>query len=118
MTEPTIWHALRSATLGGARGLGRADLGRIEAGAKADLCTIDVSGLLVGNGTPPREPWNNLLYANGLSVRNVMTDGTWQVRDGKFVFDDEARIVERGGAVVRKVWALLEKEGFFVPMPR
>jgi len=118
MTEPTIWHALRSATLGGAVGLGRADLGRIQAGAKADLCTVDVSGMLVGNGTLPREPWNNLLYANGLSVRNVMTDGAWQVRDGKFVFDDEARIVERGGAIVRKVWALLEKEGFFVPMPR
>jgi cytosine/adenosine deaminase-related metal-dependent hydrolase len=118
MTEPTIWHGLRSATLGGARGLGRADLGRIEPGAKADLCTVDVSGLLVGNGTPPREPWNNLLYANGLSVRNVMTDGRWQVRDGRLVVADEARIVERGGAVVRKVWALLEKEGFFVPMPR
>jgi cytosine/adenosine deaminase-related metal-dependent hydrolase len=118
LTEPTIWHALRSATLGGAHGLGRSDLGRIEAGAKADLCTVDVCGLLVGNGTPPREPWNNLLYANGLSVRNVMTDGTWQVRDGKLVFDDEARIVARGGAVVRKVWSLLEAEGFFVPMPR
>jgi len=118
LTEPTIWHALRSATLGGAQGLGRSDLGRIEAGAKADLCTVDVSGLLVGNGTPPREPWNNLLYANGLSVRNVMTDGTWQVRDGKLVFDDEARIVARGGTVVRKVWSLLEAEGFFVPMPR
>jgi hypothetical protein len=47
-----------------------------------------------------------------------MTDGTWQVRDGKFVFDDEARIVARGGAVVRKVWSQLEAEGFFVPMPR
>ena len=72
------------------------DLGRIEAGAKADLCTVDVSGLLVGNGTLPREPWNNLLYANGLSVRNVMTDGNWQVRDGKFMFDDEAQVVARG----------------------
>jgi hypothetical protein len=47
-----------------------------------------------------------------------MTDGTWQVRDGKLVFDDEARIVARGGAVVRKVWSQLEAEGFFVPMPR
>jgi hypothetical protein len=34
------------------------------------------------------------------------------------VFDDEARIVARGGAVVRKVWSLLEAEGYFVPMPR
>jgi cytosine/adenosine deaminase-related metal-dependent hydrolase len=118
LEEPTIWTALISATLGGARGLGRGDLGRIEAGAKADLCTIDVSGLLVGNGTLPREPYNNLLYANGLSVRNVMTDGNWQVLDGRLVVDDESRIIVRGGAVVQKVWAQLEDEGFFIPMPR
>jgi hypothetical protein len=47
-----------------------------------------------------------------------MTDGTWQVRDGKFTLDDEARIVARGGTVVREVWSLLEAEGFFVPMQR
>ena len=117
MTEPTIWNGLDSATLGGARGLGRDDLGRIEAGAKADLCTVDVSGLLVGNGSLPREPYNNLLYANGLSVRNVMTDGRWQVRDGRLLVDDESQVVARGGAVVRRVWSQLEKEGFFVPMP-
>lgn len=116
--EPTIWTALKSATLGGANGLGRADLGRIEAGAKADLCTVDVSGPLVGNGTRPREPYNNLLYANGLSVRNVMTDGNWQVRDGHFLLGEEAQIIAKGGAVVKKVWAQLEAAGFFVPMPR
>lgn len=118
MKEPTIWNALESAALGGARGLGRNDLGRIEAGAKADLCTVDVSGLLVGNGTLPREPYNNLLYANGLSVRNVMTDGNWQLRDGKILVGDESKIVARAAAVIQEVWAKLEKEGFFVPMPR
>ena len=96
----------------------RTDLGRIEAGAKADLCTVDVSGPLVGNGTRPREPYNNLLYANGLAVRNVMTDGNWQVRDGRFIVSDEKEIAARGGAVVKKVWSKLEAEGFFVPMPR
>jgi 5-methylthioadenosine/S-adenosylhomocysteine deaminase len=118
MREPTIWNALESATLGGARGLGRSDLGRIEAGAKADFCTVDVSGLLVGNGALPREPYNNLLYANGLSVRNVMTDGNWQWRDGKFVVEDESQIVARAAVVMEDVWRKLEKEGFFVPMPR
>jgi cytosine/adenosine deaminase-related metal-dependent hydrolase len=118
MREPTIWNGLTSATLGGARGLARTDLGRVIPGAKADLCTVDVAGLLVGNGTLPREPYNNLLYANGLSVRNVMTDGNWQVRDGTFICDDEAQVVARGAAVVRKVWAQLDAEDFFVPMPR
>jgi 5-methylthioadenosine/S-adenosylhomocysteine deaminase len=93
-------------------------LRRFTPGAKADFCTVDVSGLLVGNGTLPREPYNNLLYANGLSIRNVMTDGNWQVCDGNFIIEDESKVVARGGAVVQKVWAQLENEGFFVPMPR
>lgn len=118
LVEPTIWHGLESATLGGAKGLHRDDLGRIEAGAKADLCTIDITGLLVGNGTRPREPWNNLMYANGLSVRHVMIDGIWKVFNGQLMFGDEAKILERGGAVVRKLWSQLEKEDFFVPMRR
>jgi 5-methylthioadenosine/S-adenosylhomocysteine deaminase len=118
MKEPTIWDAIKSATFSGAKGLGRNDLGRIEAGAKADLCTIDVSGLLVGNGIAPREPWNNLLYANGLSVRNVMIDGEWKVRDGVLVFDDEARLKSRGGAAAKKIWDQLDRDGFFVKMPR
>jgi cytosine/adenosine deaminase-related metal-dependent hydrolase len=118
MKEPTIWDALKSGTLAGANGLGRKDLGRIEAGAKADLCTIDVSGLLIGPGIAPREPWNNLLYANGLSVRNVLIDGEWKLRDGQLTFDDEARVKSRGGEAARKIWDRLEKDGFFVKMPR
>lgn len=118
LKEPTVWDAIRSGTLAGAKGLGRSDLGRIEAGAKADLCTIDVSGLLIGNGIAPREPWNNLLYANGLSVRNVMIDGDWKVRDGTVTFDDEARIKVQGGAAAKKIWDRLERDGFFVKMRR
>lgn len=56
-------------------------LGRQVPGAKADLCTVDVSGLLVGNGIGPREPWNNLMYASGLSVRHAMVDGDWTAKD-------------------------------------
>jgi cytosine/adenosine deaminase-related metal-dependent hydrolase len=118
MKEPTIWDAIKSATVAGAKGLGRNDLGRIEPGAKADLCTIDVSGLLIGNGIAPREPWNNLLYANGLSVRNVMIDGEWKVRDGDVIFDNEAHLKSLGGAAAKKIWDQLDKEGFFVNMPR
>lgn len=115
LTEPTMWHGIESATLAGARGLERKDLGRIQAGAKADLCTVAVNGLLVGSGTPALEPLNNLLYANGLAVRNVMTDGVWQVRDGKLLVGDEDELVARGGAAVKKVWAKLNEQGFFGP---
>lgn len=118
MKEPTIWDSLVSATLAGARGLGRDDLGRVEAGAKADLTLIDVTGLLVGNGGLPREPWNNLLYANGLSVANVMVDGDWKVRDGNLVFADASALQARGAAASQKIWDRLEADGQFMPMPR
>lgn len=118
LKEPTVWDAIQASTLGGAKGLGRSDLGRLEAGAKADLCTVDVSSLLVGNGASPREPWNNLMYANGLSVRNVMVDGDWKVRDGALTFADESRLKERGGRAAKVIWDKLDRDGFFVKMPR
>jgi 5-methylthioadenosine/S-adenosylhomocysteine deaminase len=113
LKAPSIWDAVTSATLHPARGLGREDLGRITPGAKADLCTIDVSRFLTGGGATPPEPLNNLLYANGLCVRHVMTDGHFQVFHGRFVADDEDRVLKRGGAVVGKIWARLRQERWF-----
>ncbi|BCW37403.1 N-ethylammeline chlorohydrolase [Arthrobacter sp. StoSoilA2] len=118
MVRPSIWTAVEAATLGGARGLGREDLGRIAVGAKADLTSIDVSGLFVGVGTVPREPLNHLMYANGLSVRNVMTDGQWQVRDGALTIVDEAALVHKAGKVVQRIWDQMAADGVFVDEPR
>jgi len=73
----------------------------------------DVSGFLTGVGTAPPEPLNNLLYANGFCVRHVMTDGNFQVFHGRFIADDEDRILKRGGAVVEKIWAQLRQEKWF-----
>ena len=110
---PTIWEAVQGATLEAAQGLGRDDLGRLAPGAKADLCTVDVSGFLTGSGAVPPEPLNNLLYAHGLSVRHVMVDGKFQVFHGQFVSDDAARVQQQGGAVVQKIWAQLHAENWF-----
>ncbi|MDR6684673.1 cytosine/adenosine deaminase-related metal-dependent hydrolase [Arthrobacter sp. 1088] len=118
MVRPSIWTAVEAATLGGARGLGREDLGRIAVGAKADLTSIDVSGMFVGVGTVPREPLNHLMYANGLSVRNVMTDGQWQVRDGALTIVDEAALVHKAGKVVQRIWDQMAADGVFVDEPR
>lgn len=117
LANPTIWDALRAATLHPAEGLGRDDLGRIEVGAKADLVSIDVTGLLVGTGAVPPEPLNNLLYAHGSSVRHVLTDGNVQVLDGELVVADQTRVVRRGGAVARRLWYRLRREGFFTDTP-
>ncbi len=113
LTQPTMWHAIDGATRVAADGLGRPDLGRIVVGAKADLVAIDVSGPLVGVGVLPPEPLNNLLYANGFSVRHVMTDGQLQVWNNRFIADDLNRISRDAGAAIQRLWGMLAAEGFF-----
>jgi 5-methylthioadenosine/S-adenosylhomocysteine deaminase len=117
MVLPSPWDAVNAATIDAARGLGRDDLGRIQPGAKADFCTVDVTGLLVGVGASPPEPLNNLLYAHGLSVRHVATDGVFQVWDGHLIIDDEERVIQQGGDVVAALWAQLDAEEWFTPTP-
>ncbi|MES2292732.1 MAG: amidohydrolase family protein [Pseudomonadota bacterium] len=115
--SPTVMDMVRSATLNPANGLGRTDLGRIAVGAKADLTSIDLSDFLVGAGTTPREPLNNILYANGQSVRHVFTDGVAQVRDGRLIVDDPARVRVQGARVVEKIWDQLQADGWFKLAP-
>ena len=110
---PTVQQAVHGCTTIAADALGRSDLGRIEPGSAADLVAVDVSGFLVGSGATPPEPLHNLLYANGHSVRLVITDGRPQVIDGAFVAEDPDRIVSEGGRVARMLWERLEEEGWF-----
>jgi cytosine/adenosine deaminase-related metal-dependent hydrolase len=110
---PTIRGAVDAATIVPARALQREDLGSIAPGAQADLVSIDVSGPLVGSGALPPEPLNNLLYANGRMVRNVMTAGRLQVRDGIFIAADVERLLTEGGAVAQNLWSRLADEGWF-----
>ena len=70
----------RAATLGGARMLGRDDLGRLAPGAKADITIVDLSALRTG---PIEDPIRMLLMnCNGRDVRTVIVDGRTVVEDG------------------------------------
>jgi cytosine/adenosine deaminase-related metal-dependent hydrolase len=115
---PTIWSAVEAATVNPADGLRRKDLGRIEAGARADLVSVDVTGFNVGVGTKPPEPLNNLLYAGGTSVRDVIVEGHYKVADGRLVVDDPAVVARKGAAVVQAMWTQLADEKWFTPTPR
>ncbi|EED30934.1 Amidohydrolase family protein [gamma proteobacterium NOR5-3] len=116
--RPTVWNAIEGATRIPAKGLRRDDLGVIKAGARADLISVAVSGMLNGTGALPPEPLNNLLYANGRMVQTVMTDGRLQVREGQFIADDPQQILARGGEVAQKIWRQLEQEDWFTDIPR
>lgn len=110
---PTIRQGVDAATLVPAKGLRRDDLGRLAAGAAADLVSVDVSGLLSGSGVLPPEPLNLLLYANGRHVRTVMIAGRVQVENFRLTFADEATLMARAGAVQKRLWARLDQEGWF-----
>lgn len=63
----------RAATLGGARALGRDDLGRLAPGAKADIAVVDLRALHTG---PIDDPIRTMLYnTTGASVRTVIVNG-------------------------------------------
>ncbi|WOJ93355.1 amidohydrolase family protein [Congregibacter variabilis] len=116
--RPTIWNAVEGATRIPAKGLRRDDLGVIKAGARADLISVEVSGMLNGTGALPPEPLNNLLYANGRMVQTVMTDGRLQVSGGEFIAEEPQQVLQRGGEVAQKIWRQLEQEDWFSDTPR
>lgn len=113
LARPSIRDAIAAATINGAHGLNRPDLGRIVAGAKADLSAVDVAGPLVGAGAAPPEPLHNLLYANGLSVRYTLTAGRLQVYQGEVVVDDMVKLRRRAAAAVNGIWQRLADEDWF-----
>jgi cytosine/adenosine deaminase-related metal-dependent hydrolase len=64
---------IRTATLGGARALGRDDLGRLARGARADIIAIDLGALHHG---PIHDPVQTLfLSATGRDVTDVWIEG-------------------------------------------
>jgi len=92
-----------AATLGGARALGRDDLGRLAPGAKADILLIDFDNLGIG---PVLDPIRMLVHAgSGEMVDTTIVDGIVRVRGGRPLFWDEARVKADARAAAAKTWA-------------
>lgn len=81
------------------------ELGRIEAGARADLMLVDYY--------PPTPLTADSLFGHILfgishaSVDSLMVNGKFVVRDHQCVTVDEAAISEKARARARKLWARL-----------
>lgn len=75
----TAADVFNSATLAGAKALGRDDLGRIAKGAKADLLFWETASMTV---TPLRDPVRNIVYsAQSDDLHSSMIDGVFVMRD-------------------------------------
>ncbi len=85
-----------AATVGGARALGRDDLGRLAPGAKADIVTIEFERLHIG---PVVDPIKTLVYhASARDIRQVVIDGRTVVDGGRLVdLDEEALLAAARG---------------------
>jgi len=90
--------AIAMATAGSAAGLGRPELGHLRAGAAADVCIWDVSGVADAGVA---DPVAGLLWASpGRRPRHVIVAGRVVVRDYQLVDADEADITAHLHALV------------------
>jgi 5-methylthioadenosine/S-adenosylhomocysteine deaminase len=82
-----LFHA---ATIGGAKALGRDDIGRISVGAKADLVLLDLDA---HGMRPVRDPLRSFFFsAADRAVRDVFVDGRQVVKDGEVTMIDRAAL--------------------------
>ena len=89
-----------AATIGGAKALGRNDLGRIAPGCRADLVLVDLNDPAM---VPVREPLRSLIYVAGSrAVRDVFVNGVQVVSDRQVTtIDMEAALAELQEAQAR-----------------
>ena len=107
-TAATIFNM---ATLGGAKALGREDLGRLAPGAKADIVIFATDNI---DFCPYRDPIKILVYtASSACVDKVIVDGNLLVENGKALNDSAEKQAERRKAlqdVAERKWANMKKQ--------
>jgi cytosine/adenosine deaminase-related metal-dependent hydrolase len=92
-----------AANLGGARALGRDDLGRLAPGAKADIVLVDFRSLAVG---PVPDPIRALVHlATPDMVDTVIVDGRVLVRDKRLMVCDEAQVLDAARTSAQRIWS-------------
>lgn len=94
--------AFNAVTLGGARMVGRDDLGRLQKGAKADITIVNLRDMAFG---AVRDPIRSLMEtAVSRDVRTVIVDGETLVDGGKYLRLDEGELLEKVQAKAEQVW--------------
>jgi cytosine/adenosine deaminase-related metal-dependent hydrolase len=92
--------ALEIATLGGARVLGRDDLGSIEPGKRADLAVWDMSGIEAAGSW---DPVAALVLCGPNRVRDLIVEGRQVVRGGEMLTLDLPRLLEHQRRLARRL---------------
>jgi len=99
-----------AATLGGARALGRDDLGRLAPGAKADIVVIDLATRDTLRFGPVRDPIKALVECGiGDDVVTVIVDGTVRMRDRVIPGVDFAALRRQAQEAGEGVWRRVQE---------
>ncbi len=98
----TAADVFNAATLGGAKALGRDDLGRIAPGAKADLLIWEGDSLFM---VPLRDPIRNIVYsAQAEDLNSVIVDGQVVMRDRRIPGVDVGELARAVRAAGERMW--------------
>jgi cytosine/adenosine deaminase-related metal-dependent hydrolase len=89
----TARQALEIATLGGARVLGRSDIGHIAPGMAADLAIFDLNRLEFAGAL--HDPLAALAFCAPVGALHTLVGGRFVVRDGHLTTVDLAKLVSR-----------------------
>ena len=103
----TAADVFNAATLGGAKALGRNDLGRICEGAKADIVVVNTQNM---EFSPMRDPIKVLVYtADSRHIDKVIVNGRMLVDQGKLIGFDEASLCRQTQLAAEHMWANVAK---------
>ncbi|MGO0058867.1 amidohydrolase family protein [Brevibacillus fluminis] len=103
LADSTYADLYRAATLGGARFLGRDDLGRLAPGAKADIIAIDLDGFHMGAVDDPIRTM--FMSGSGRDVKLSIINGRTVMKDRLIPGVDLADIKRKGQAYFEKMRA-------------
>jgi cytosine/adenosine deaminase-related metal-dependent hydrolase len=114
-TQTSMAGMFDAATLGGARALGRDDLGRLAPGAQADIVVFDLNGEHLG---PFFDPLKNLMLAGrGSDCRASYIRGRCVMEDFNVKGVDAAALQRQADAQFAKVMAQHSQRAFDNPPP-
>jgi 5-methylthioadenosine/S-adenosylhomocysteine deaminase len=101
----TAGEVFAAATSGGARSVGRTDIGRLEPGARADIVIVDMTGRDTLRMGPVRDPIKSLVDCGiGDDIDTVIVDGVVRVKNGQLPNVDMASLRSQAQVAGERIW--------------
>jgi 8-oxoguanine deaminase len=96
----THFDALRWATSGSARAMGRTDIGELSVGKQADIAMFKLDDIRFSGS---HDPLAALLLCGAQQADRVMVAGQWRVHDGAVMGVDMPQLIERHKAAALRL---------------